>query len=278
MGGIFEAWQNRIISHEDRLRLVLRGRAFLDLWRKHTICHPFHTLAINFISRESFDILIIICESFIKLLRIHRDMYPKFPFFPWLHSTETNEHLYGVARTIKTDFTYLDFLQLVPKIGSLLLGAFGRSIAETKSNATASGYQHTYYKCDRVDAKTLCAWPSDKRIDLIATVSAVEAIQLLEACGVYTQEGSISSPAPRGESLASDIEISADELNSLINEEVPVELYKQSALLQMLQEFEGEDPGRFKQFANTLTPEESQEIQKLSYSQLGVSLNSAQEM
>lgn len=50
VGGLFEAWQNRTIGHDERLRLVLRARYFLHYWREHIIRHPFHTVAVNFIS------------------------------------------------------------------------------------------------------------------------------------------------------------------------------------------------------------------------------------
>lgn len=192
VGGIFEAWQNRMIGHDNRLRLVLRARYFLHYWREHIVRHPLHTLAINFISRESFDILTIICESYIKLLRIYRDIYPGQPFIPWLHSTESNEHLFGVARTVKTDFTYLDFLQLVPKIGSLLLGAFGESMAYAKGSATRSGYYHTWFNIKKLNLIALRIIPGDGFIDMAASASYLEAAQLLEACGVYPVEVTVN--------------------------------------------------------------------------------------
>jgi len=231
-GGIFQAWQNRSISHKDRLRLVLRGRYFLQFWREHTVRHPFHNLDVNFISGESFDILTIICESYIKLLRIYRDQYPTNAFPPWFHSTEENEHLYGVMRTIKMDFTYLDFVQMVPKADPLLLGSFGESMAEAKSNATASGYQHTCFRCDNVSLRALTTWPNDKFIDEAAVVSALEATQLLEACGVYSPD--VSTVATADPPAASPIEVDSSDSGFLIGKSPPTEVFKQSALLGML--------------------------------------------
>ena len=275
-GGIFQAWQNRSISHKDRLKLVLRGRYFLQFWREHTICHPFHSLNINFISRESFDILTIICESYIKLLRIYRDQYPKNAFLPWFHSTEENEHLYGVMRTIKMDFTYLDFVQMVPKADPLLLGSFGESMAEAKSNATASGYQHTYFRYDNVNLKALTTWPSDEFINEAAVASALEATQLLEACGVYSPDA--STVATAGPPSDSSIEVNLSDSGFLIRESSPTEVFKQSALLGMLRDLENNDVERFEQVVGSLSVEESDALQKMTFSQIGLNLGLGQEM
>lgn len=269
MGGLFEAWQNRTIGHEERLRLVFRACYFLVIWREHVNRHPYHTHSIHFLSQESFDILTIICESFIKLLRSYCDLYPDHPFVPWLHSTEPNEHLYGVARMIKTDFTYLDFIQLVPKMGAIYLGAFGHSLAEAKSNVTTSGYQHTYFKCDNINLKALCQFPCDDTISLLAITGWLEAMQLLKACGLHDPD----SYAPTS---PTSFEIDEDSVDFLVNEEVPVKLFRQSALLSMIRDVENEAASG--DATALFSPEESREIQKLSYSQLGSTLGSGQEM
>lgn len=220
----------------------------------------------------------IICESYIKLLRIYRDLHPGHPFVPWLHSTEPNEHLFGVARTIKTDFTYLDFIQLVPKIGSLLLGAFGESMAQAKANATTSGYLHSYYNIKKINVKALLTIPGDKFINSSASASYLEAAQLLEACGIYRPgvvDDRVIAPPPSCESA---IEISTSDLEHLVNEEVPVEVFKQSALLGMLRDLENNDLSGFNKIAGSLSTEESQTLQKLSFSEIGQSLGSTQEM
>lgn len=273
MGGLFEAWQNRTIGHEDRLQLVLRARYFLVFWREHIIRHPLHGLSTNFISRESFEIMMILCDSFIKLYRLHRDVYPDYPFVPWLHSTEPNEHLYGVARTVKTDFTYLNFVQLVPKISTLLLGAFGSRVADAKSNTTASGYLHTYATHNKANLAALRTYQGDEVTDEIALIASTEASQLLTACGVYGLDfPSMLPQTPLPQSAG----VHNPDLDCLVGEDVHAELFKPSALLCLFDELEGKE--KFSNVLPTLTKEDRLNFCKFSYSQVGTTLAYEKEM
>ncbi|CAG8771241.1 6964_t:CDS:2, partial [Dentiscutata erythropus] len=44
------------------------------------------------------------------------DYYENIPLLPWKHGTESCEHIFGIACQFRADFTYLEILQMVPKI------------------------------------------------------------------------------------------------------------------------------------------------------------------
>lgn len=108
LGELVDAWQNRHIPHYKCAKIAMRARYFLMSWRAHIVSHPEHTTNIQFISRESFDIFLIVCDSLISLIIIYRQHYSRYPLLPWLHSTEPCEHVFGVIWQIKKDFTFAD--------------------------------------------------------------------------------------------------------------------------------------------------------------------------
>lgn len=140
-GELVDAYQNRSISHLERVRMVLRARHFLDIW-KEFLNEAGYKKTKHFISREAENIALYIIEGFIGLLIGHRDflrkLFPhiKFPFLPWLYSTEVCEHLFGECRKLKKDFTYADFIYLVPEL-HLLMEAAMKLETITKEKATA---------------------------------------------------------------------------------------------------------------------------------------------
>jgi hypothetical protein len=184
MGELIDAWQNRNIHHVDRARMIMRARYFLMAWRSHIIAHPDHATNTHFISRESFDIFVTLCDSLLSLIVVYRKFYPNFPLLPWLHSTEPCEHFFGILRTIKKDFNYSDVLYLHPKLQILVLGAFGDLSAEEQANETAAGYRHTYFHVSDLDLDTLTIWPSDGDLQQASVSAFKEADQLLAAVGI----------------------------------------------------------------------------------------------
>ncbi|KAF7306358.1 ULP-PROTEASE domain-containing protein [Mycena indigotica] len=115
LGELVDAWQNRSISHRERVKMVLRARFFLMAWRTHILAHPDHSLDTHFISRQSYDIFITLSDSLIMLIVVHRKFFPLFPLLPWFHSTEPCEHYFGLLRQLKIDFAYIDVLHLERK-------------------------------------------------------------------------------------------------------------------------------------------------------------------
>ncbi|KAJ7173525.1 hypothetical protein C8R46DRAFT_1255776 [Mycena filopes] len=155
LGEMIDAWQNRHIPHRDRVKMVLRARFFLMAWRAHIESHPDHDVNTHFISRESYDIFLTICDSLLSLIVVYRKYFPTYPLLPWLHSTEVCEHLFGMLRQLKKDFNFADVLYLERKLRILMMGAFANMSAEEQANQTSAGYYHTYFKADDVDIPVL---------------------------------------------------------------------------------------------------------------------------
>ncbi|GLB36846.1 putative ulp1 protease family, C-terminal catalytic domain [Lyophyllum shimeji] len=184
LGELIDAWQNRSISHALRAKMALRARFFLLAWRAHILAHPNYSVHVQFISRESFDIFITVAESLLALIIVYRTYYSSFPLLPWLHSTEPCEHVFGVMRQIKKDFTFSDMLSAEPKLRTLLLGAFGDLSAEEQANQTAAGYHHTYFNADDLDLKELLCYPTEDDLAAASDAAFEEAKQLLGSLGI----------------------------------------------------------------------------------------------
>ncbi|KAJ6493278.1 hypothetical protein C8R45DRAFT_1073220 [Mycena sanguinolenta] len=184
LGELVDAWQNRNISHAQRAKMVLRARFFLMAWRSHIVAHPDYSLNTQFISRESYDIFLTLCDGLLSLMIAYRNYYPMYPLLPWLHSTEVCEHLFGMLRQLKKDFTYSDVLQLERKLRVLQMGAFGNLTPEQQANETAAGYHHTYFQADDVDILTLWQFPTDQELKDASQNGLAEAVQLLKLLGV----------------------------------------------------------------------------------------------
>ena len=182
-GELIDAFQNRTISHAERLKLILRARYFLDSWEAYLAACGYRKDRY-FISREAADILRILVEGFVALVVIHRDhLSSSTPLLPWLHSSECCEHVFGEARHVVKDFTYLDFIYMIPKLRiklheSALHGKGGNG------KARAAGYSHTYFDHEGLDLTTLSTFPSDAEITSIAENAAQEADSLVALLGV----------------------------------------------------------------------------------------------
>ncbi|KAH9935430.1 uncharacterized protein B0H18DRAFT_1082220 [Fomitopsis serialis] len=176
LGEGIDAWLNR--------NMVLRMRFFLMVWRSFIDHHPEYSPHIQFISHESYDIFLTLCNSLLSLILIYRLWYPSYPLLPWLHSTSPVEHTFGVLRTLKKDFTYIDMIHLEPKLRILILGDFANISPEEQANRTAGGYAHTYYSADDLDLKNLLMWPTDSELRGASNAAYEEASQLLAVLGI----------------------------------------------------------------------------------------------
>ncbi|KAJ7652192.1 hypothetical protein DFH06DRAFT_995707 [Mycena polygramma] len=186
LGELIDAWQNRNIFHRDRVKMVLRARFFLMAWRSHIVAHPDHNLSTHFISRESFDIFLelTICDGLLSLIIVYRNFFPTYPLLPWLHSTEACEHLFGMLRQLKKDFTYADVLNFERKLRVLMLGAFGNLSPDEQATQTSAGYHHTYFKADDLNTLVLMEYPTDKELSEASEQAYDEAAQLLKLVGI----------------------------------------------------------------------------------------------
>ncbi|KAH9849428.1 hypothetical protein C2E23DRAFT_737305, partial [Lenzites betulinus] len=235
LGELVDAWENRVISHVERARMVMCARYFLMAWRTHVVLHPSYSTNVQFISRESFDIFITLCDSLLSLIIVYRRYFPHHPFMPWLHSTAPCEHIFGIIRTLKKDFNFADLLYLEPKLRTLLLGAFDRLTPLDRANDTAGGYYHSYFDSTDVNADNLRQWPSDTELQEASRAAFQDAEQLLESLQLNARKllqqykapgpsatdqaslgrqrapaGSIGTPTPRGpQTLAELLELYA---------------------------------------------------------------------
>ena len=83
LGELIDAWQHRTLTPLERAQMVLRARFFLMCWQSHIMQHPDHEVSVNFISRESFDIFIILCDSLLKLIVTFHPYSFSFNFLSW---------------------------------------------------------------------------------------------------------------------------------------------------------------------------------------------------
>ena len=182
-GELVDAYQNRSIAHSECLKMVLRARYFLDSWETYLVVCGYRK-DHYFLSREAVDIARIIIEGFIALIIIHRDHIPEpTALLPWLHSSETCEHVFGEARHVVKDFTFLDFIYMIPKLRIKLYHSalHGKS---SDSKARAVGYSHTYFDHEGLDLLALSTYPTDKEIQSLAQDAAQEANSLIALLGV----------------------------------------------------------------------------------------------
>jgi hypothetical protein len=106
-----------------------------------------------------------------------------------MYSTELNEHFYSLARMIKESFTFLELIQLIPKMTCILLSSLvGSHLKVTSSKSSAGGYHHTHLRGGAINAKNLCTWLSDVEIDCAAVLRGTQAGELLLACRVYEED------------------------------------------------------------------------------------------
>lgn len=203
-GELVDAYQNRSISHSERVKMVLRAKFFLELWRLF-LRKAGYQESRYCISREAIDICGYLVDGFIALLIVHRDHMGDehtYPFLPWLHSTEVCEHVFGECRKLIKDFTHLDFLYMMPRL-SILIRAACRFAHTSNPRDRASGYAHTYFDAGNVDLALLAVFPSDLEIATAAQEAWDEAANLWDLLGINphdllpasTQASSPETPA-----------------------------------------------------------------------------------
>ncbi|KAJ3833288.1 hypothetical protein F5878DRAFT_700127 [Lentinula raphanica] len=182
-----DAYQNCHIDHEERLNMLLRARYFVDMWTTYLDRCPGYTWMHYCISRESLDIVSYLIHGYISLVIIHHDYFPKIPLLPYLHSTESCEHVFGISRQIVKDFTILDFYRMIPKLTVQIRESFlSKSQHERSSDmkARAAGYHHTYFDTEKLNIAALSHFPSIDDMGRIAQRAASEADSLIAALGI----------------------------------------------------------------------------------------------
>ncbi|KAF8193695.1 hypothetical protein BJ912DRAFT_848156 [Pholiota molesta] len=189
-GEMIDAYQNRQITHLDRVKMVLRTHFFKDFWKKF-LEEGGYPITQHFMSKEADDITDIIINGLIALIFIHRDYLDQpFPLLPWPHGSEPGEHVFGFLREDFPDFSMLDVLRLIPKIGVRLMAACKSKHLKGDFRKTASGYSHTYFDGTDANLQFLAVFPTDEEIQMAAASAYDEALSLWILLGYTPSESS----------------------------------------------------------------------------------------
>lgn len=181
-GELVDAYQNRVISHHERVKMVLRARFFVDIWRQFLKEAGYN--AKYCISREALDILTFIVNGFLQLLIIYRDHLPgSWPMIPWLHSSEPCEHMFGEMRKIVKDFTVEDFLRMITKLRVKIRETCLHSEV-SNAKQRAAGYAHTYFDAAGSNFAKLSHFPGNEELNELSVPALEEAESIWEMLGV----------------------------------------------------------------------------------------------
>ena len=203
MGEVVDGYQGRTLSHLERIKMVLRCRYFLRLWKRflHVAGYPEKYC----VSREAQDIIEKLIDGLLALIYTYRDHYKgEYPLLLWLHSTELCEHIFAECRKLIKDFTHLNFLFMTVRV-HVLVHAAALFSQGTDPKARAMGYSHSYLDPESTQLRCLAMFPTDDEIEAAATEAWEEAIALLDLLGIQhadivdhrpTARSSVSNPAP----------------------------------------------------------------------------------
>ncbi|PKY30576.1 hypothetical protein RhiirB3_486732 [Rhizophagus irregularis] len=159
---------------------------FLHLWKYHIetlsdLYPSYISISKNFLAMQTFNIMISLVESLVLLIKIHRDYYKNIPLLPWKHGTESCEHIFGISRQFRSDFNYLEILQMVPKINQYLRSVQSDNLLFRKEKIVREGYDFNEYaeiNLSNNNLECLRYWPSDIEIDNAISIGYERAIHL----------------------------------------------------------------------------------------------------
>ncbi|KZV87329.1 hypothetical protein EXIGLDRAFT_620792 [Exidia glandulosa HHB12029] len=189
VGDLVDAYQCRGMNNSDRLVIAFRSMFFFQFWRGFIDKAGYSSSYC--LAPETMKIGLVVCNSLAGLILGHRDSRrnPSLPLAPWLHSTEGNEHTYGVSREENPNFTLWDFLMLMSKMPLLLEGEFSRQQrALPRAKTTGSGYNHTYFDSRDLDLHVAADCPTDDKIPSLITRGYDQAVSLLAAVGLVAAD------------------------------------------------------------------------------------------
>ncbi|KAI0282652.1 hypothetical protein BC826DRAFT_921590 [Russula brevipes] len=212
VGELIDAYENRQIPHIDRIKMALRMRFFKTIWKSflQSAGYPENRY---FISSAADDIIDILIDGLIGLIYIHRDyLDTTFPLLPWMHGSEGNEHVFGLLRSLISDFTMLDVLRLIPKLNVRLMAACRAKHSTTDFQRTAAGYCHTYFDAGNIPLDVLSTFPSDHDIAQAASAAFDEANSLWGLLGYY-HDSKLGIPTPPSTSVH-DVDDDHDAIDS----------------------------------------------------------------
>lgn len=221
-GKLIDAYQSRKVSHAERILMVLRAKFFKDLW-KSFLQEGKYSTQHYFISQDADKIIDTLVNGLLGLIFIHRDflgsdpMSKSFPLMPWTHGSESNEHVFGIMRSLISDFTMLDVVRMIPKL-TVRLQAACRNRNQSVGD-TASGYSHTYFHDEGAPLSLFSDYPSDENIKDLATMAHNEACYLWSLLGYEPSDGLAFSHSITGDPDRKDCDEDLDsEDNTMISD------------------------------------------------------------
>ena len=187
MGEVIDAYQSRAISHLERVKMALRCRYFLRLWKRFLRAADYSE-AKYYISREADNILNRLIDGLLALIYVYRSRFSGgYPLLPWMHSTEAVEHVFAECRKLVKDFTHLNFIFMTVRLHVLvrLASELGQG---TDPKACAMGYSHAYLDSEAACLKSLATFPSDHQIEVASGRAWEEAVTLLGFLGIQVDD------------------------------------------------------------------------------------------
>jgi len=110
----------RTIGHMELVRMVLRRRYFLWLWKRFLRVAGYSE-AKHYVSKEADGILDKLIDGFLALVYVYRNnLGGKYPLLPWMHGTEIVEHTLAECRQFIKDFTHLNFIPTTIRLHVLI--------------------------------------------------------------------------------------------------------------------------------------------------------------
>jgi hypothetical protein len=183
-GELIDAYQNRTIPHLECIKMVLRAKFFYQMWRSFLKATGYAEDR-HFVSHQFADIIDTLVDGLISLAIIYRDHMDSkvFPLLLWLHSSKICEHLFAECCKLIKDFTYLDFIYMVPRLLILICAAV--NLGHTgDSKARASGYTHSWHDSEDINITNLSDLPLDSDIEQVAKEAWDKADSLFTFLGV----------------------------------------------------------------------------------------------
>lgn len=185
IGEGIDAYQSRRLGILERINMLMRMYYFIQLW-KIFLDNAGYSVKLACISREFLDICDRLVTGFLSLVFIYRDYMQgsPFPLVPWLHSSETVEHVFAECRKHIKDFNFADFVTMMPKVHWLIRYVMNFETSTQDAKARASGYSHRWFDTEDLTLSGLASFPSDVEIEQTARNAYQEAEQLWESLGV----------------------------------------------------------------------------------------------
>jgi hypothetical protein len=115
-GEAVDAQQSRTLSHLERIKMLWRAHFFFDSWHQYILDHPHYLVNTHFITRELYHIISIFINAMLTMVLIHCDFFPEIPLLLWLSSTEVCEDFFSCAQKIQKDFTFVEWILMIPKL------------------------------------------------------------------------------------------------------------------------------------------------------------------